>query len=227
LSSIFQKRCLNIFFENNTKRLYIFESLNNINLNFKHMKKIFTVVATALLMQTAAFAQSTWKLDKAHSNVTFTITHLAVSDVDGSFKDFDATIVAAKPDFSDAKVNFSAKTASVNTDNERRDGHLKGAEFFDAEKFPTISFVSTGIKAAGTNKYKLTGNLTLHGVTKPVTLDMLYRGTITNPMTKGPDAGFKITGTIKRSDFGFGSKYGAPMLSDEVELKAGGEFLKQ
>ncbi|QXV67307.1 YceI family protein [Mucilaginibacter sp. 21P] len=190
------------------------------------MKKIFTLITVAFLA-TAASAQSTWTVDKAHSQVKFSITHLAVSDVDGKFKDFDATIVAAKPDFSDAKYTFSAKTATVDTDNERRDGHLKGAEFFDVEKFPTLNFVSTSVKPNGTNKYKVTGNLTLHGVTKPVTLDVVYRGTITNPMTKGPDAGFKITGTIKRSDFGFGSKYGSPMLSDEVELVANGEFMKQ
>ena len=191
------------------------------------MKKIFTLAAVTLFMQTAVFAQSTWKADKAHSHVKFTITHLAVSDVDGTFKDFDASIVAAKPDFSDAKYTFTANTASVNTDNDNRDAHLKSADFFDVAKFPTLTFVSTSVAAAGTNKYKVTGNLTLHGVTKPVTLDVAYRGTITNPMTKGLDAGFKISGTIKRSDFGFGSKYGAPMLSDEVELNANGEFLKQ
>lgn len=190
------------------------------------MKKIFAVLATALLMQTASFAQTTWKVDKAHSNVKFTITHLAVSDVDGSFKDFDATITANKADFSDAKVNFTANTASVNTENERRDGHLKGEDFFDSAKFPTLTFVSTGIKAAGTNKYKLSGNLTLHGVTKPVVFDMLYRGTVTNPMSKQPTAGVKVSGTIKRSDFNFGSKYGSPMLSDEVVITASGEFGK-
>ncbi|MFD0792896.1 YceI family protein [Mucilaginibacter litoreus] len=190
------------------------------------MKKIFTLLTAAFLIQ-AASAQSTWKVDKAHSHVKFTITHLAVSDVDGTFKDFDATIVAAKPDFSDAKYSFTANTASVNTENEKRDGHLKSADFFDVEKYPTLSFTSTGIRPNGTNKYKVSGNLTLHGVTKPVTLDVVYRGTISNPMTNAPDAGFKVSGTIKRSDFGFGSKYGSPMLSDEVELNASGEFLKQ
>jgi polyisoprenoid-binding protein YceI len=191
------------------------------------MKKILTLAAVALFMQTAVFAQSTWKVDKAHSHVKFSITHLAVSDVDGVFKDFDASIVAAKPDFSDAKYTFTANTASVSTDNERRDGHLKSPDFFDVAKYPTLTFVSTSVAAAGTNKYKVTGNLTLNGVTKPVVLDAAYRGTITNPMTKGPDAGFKLTGTIKRSDFNFGSKFGSPMLSDEVELTASGEFLKQ
>jgi polyisoprenoid-binding protein YceI len=190
------------------------------------MKRFLTLLAVAVFMQTAVFAQSTWKVDKAHSRVTFTITHLAVSDVDGYFKDFDATIVAAKPDFSDAKVNFSANTASVSTDNEKRDAHLKSADFFEVEKFPALTFVSTGIKPTGANKYQLTGNLTIHGVTKPAVFDMWYRGTITNPMSKAPDAGFKVTGTIKRSDFAFGSKFGSPMLSDEVTLTANGEFGK-
>jgi polyisoprenoid-binding protein YceI len=187
------------------------------------MKKILSLLAVVVFMQTAVFAQSTWKVDKAHSRVTFTITHLAVSDVDGYFKDFDATIVAAKPDFSDAKVNFSANTASVSTDNEKRDAHLKSADFFEVEKFPALTFVSTGIKPTGANKYQLTGNLTIHGVTKPAVFDMLYRGTITAPAAK---AGFKVTGTIKRSDFAFGSKFGSPMLSDEVTLTANGEFAK-
>jgi polyisoprenoid-binding protein YceI len=190
------------------------------------MRKFLSVLAVAGFMQTAVFAQSTWKVDKAHSRVTFTITHLAVSDVDGYFKDFDATIVAAKPDFSDAKVNFSANTASISTDNEKRDAHLKSADFFEVEKFPALTFVSTGIKPTGANKYQLTGNLTIHGVTKPAVFDMWYRGTITNPMSKAPDAGFKVTGTIKRSDFAFGSKFGQPMLSDEVTLTANGEFAK-
>jgi polyisoprenoid-binding protein YceI len=227
LSLVFQKRCLNIFFEKLIKPLSIFESFKNIKLKKLTMKKILTLAAAALFMQTAVFAQSTWKVDKAHSHVKFSITHLAVSDVDGVFKDFDASIVAAKPDFSDAKYTFTANTASVSTDNERRDGHLKSPDFFDVAKYPTLTFVSTSVAAAGTNKYKVTGNLTLNGVTKPVVLDAAYRGTITNPMTKGPDAGFKLTGTIKRSDFNFGSKFGSPMLSDEVELTASGEFLKQ
>src|ERR1700744_5601030 len=188
------------------------------------MKKIITLLAVAAF-STTAFAQSTWKVDKAHSRLTFTITHLAVSDVEGSFKDFDATITASKPDFSDAKFELVAKTASVNTDNDQRDNHLRTAEFFDAANKPTLTFVSTGITATSAGHYKLTGNLTLGGVTKPATFDLWYRGTIANP-GKPEDAGFKVTGTIKRSDFNFGSKYGSPMLSDEVTLKANGEFAK-
>ncbi len=188
------------------------------------MKKIFTLLTVALI-STAAMAQSTWKVDKAHSRLQFTITHLAVSDVDGTFKDFDVTITSAKPDFSDAKVSLAAQTASVNTDNERRDTHLKSADFFDVAKNPTMNFYSASITPNGTNKYKLTGNLTLNGVTKPVTMDLWYRGTIKGQNGK-ENAGFKVTGTIKRSDFGLGPKYTAPTLSDEVEITANGEFGK-
>ena len=188
------------------------------------MKKII-LLAAVVLMNTAVFAQ-TWKVNKAHSHFTFTITHLAVSDVDGVFKDFDATITSAKPDFSDAKVEFTAQTASLNTGVDQRDGHLKSADFFDVGKYPTVTFTSTSIKQSSENHYKVTGNLTLTGVTKVVTFDLVYRGTITSPMTKAPDAGFSVTGTINRSDYNFGSKFGSPMLSDEVTFKASGEFDK-
>lgn len=188
------------------------------------MKKII-LLAAVVLISTATFAQ-TWKVNKAHSHFTFTITHLAVSDVDGVFKDFDATITSSKPDFSDAKFEFTAQTASVNTGVDQRDNHLKSPDFFDVAKNPTVTFVSTSIKPASANHYKLDGNLTLNGVTKPITVDLWYRGTIANPMTKAPDAGFQVTGTINRSDFKFGSKFGSPMLSDEVNFKAAGEFDK-
>ncbi|WP_428328943.1 YceI family protein [Mucilaginibacter sp.] len=189
------------------------------------MKKLITLAAIALF-STASFAQTTWNVDKAHSKLQFTITHLAVSDVDGIFKDFTATIVSSKPDFSDAKVSMTANTASVSTDNDQRDGHLKSPDFFDAAAFPTLTFVSTGITKTSANHYKLNGILTLHGTAKAVVFELWYRGTITNPMSKADDAGFQVTGTIKRSDFGFGSKYGSPMLSDEVVVKANGEFSK-
>lgn len=190
------------------------------------MKKLIILAAIALV-NTAAFSQTTWNSDKAHSKLQFTITHLAVSDVDGWFKDFSATIVASKPDFSDAKFTLTVNTASINTESDQRDAHLKSADFFDIANYPTMTFVSTGISKASTaNHYKLKGNLTLHGTTHPVILDLWYRGTITNPMSKADDAGFQVTGTIKRSDFAFGSKYGSPMLSDEVTIKANGEFAK-
>src|SRR5260370_4154696 len=111
------------------------------------MKKILLLAAVAL-MNTAVFAQ-TWKVNKAHSHFTFTITHLAVSDVDGVFKDFDATITSSKPDFSDAKFDFTANTASVTTGVDARDNHIKSPDFFDVAKYPTVTFVSTSIAQIG------------------------------------------------------------------------------
>jgi polyisoprenoid-binding protein YceI len=189
------------------------------------MKKA-TVLFASLLLSVATFAQTTWKNDKMHSKLQFTITHLMVSDVDGGFTDFNVTIVSSKPDFSDAKFTLTVNTASVNTGVDQRDTHLKSADFFDVANYPTMTFASTGIAKAAANHYTLTGNLTLHGITKPVSMDLWYRGTITNPMSKADDAGFKLTGTIKRADFGFGSKFGTTMLSDEVTISANGEFAK-
>ena len=105
-----------------------------------------------------------------------------------------------------------------------RNNHLKSADFFDAEKFPAITFKSTSVTKSGTNSFKLAGNLTMHGVTKPVTMDMVYTGTVENPMSKKQTAGFQVTGTIKRSDFGIGGNFPAAMISDEVRIKADGEF---
>jgi polyisoprenoid-binding protein YceI len=189
------------------------------------MKKTILLLAAAMF-SAGAFAQATWKNDKMHSKLGFTITHLMVSDVDGIFTDFTCTITAAKPDFSDAKFDLTVNTTSVNTDVDYRDKDLRSPNYFDVAKFPTMTFTSTGITPVSTNHYKLTGNLTLHGVTKPVTLDLWYRGTITNPMSKKDDAGFKLTGVIKRTDFGFAPQAGSAMLSDDVTVTANGEFAK-
>ncbi len=187
------------------------------------MKKIIILFA-AVISLSAYTAVNSWNVDKMHSNLGFTITHLGISDVSGSFKNFEVNIKTTKEDFSDASFELSADAASINTAVEMRDNHLKSADFFDVEKFPKLTYKSTSIKAAGKNKYKITGDLTLHGVTKPVTMDLWYRGTIENPMSKAPTSGFQVTGTIKRSDFGIGAKFPAPMLSDEVQIKADGEF---
>lgn len=193
------------------------------------MKKVtllFALVATTLFAF-KSIEPTTWLVDKAHSKLGFEITHLMVSDVEGSFKNFDAKITAPKADFTDAVIELTADVASVNTDNEKRDAHLTSADFFDAAKYPTLTFKSTSVKKAGENKYKVAGNLTFHGVTKPVTLDATLRGPVTNPQSKKSIAGFKVSGTIKRADFNFGTKYPGAMLSDEVVLSANTEFVKQ
>ena len=188
------------------------------------MKKI-TFILSFFLLSITAFAQNTWKADPFHSKLGFTVTHLGIADVPGHFDKYDVTITSSKPDFSDAVVELTAQVNSINTRVEPRDNHLKSADFFDAQKFPEMKFKSTSIKKAGKNKYALTGNLTLHGVTKPVALILQHRGTTANPNAKGaPVAGIQVTGTIKRSDFGLGNGFPAPMISDEVLIKADGEF---
>lgn len=190
------------------------------------MKK-FTIIFSAFLVLSAfTTAVTPWQNDDPHSQLGFTVTHLGISDVSGTFNDFDVTVNSTKPDFSDASFELTAKVASVDTRVEARDNHLKSADFFDAEKYSTLSFKSTSLKKAGKNAYKLTGDLTLHGVTRPVTMDLLYKGTVANPMSKKQTAGFQLTGTIKRSDFGIGDKFPAAMISDEVRIKADGEFVQ-
>ncbi|WP_338877019.1 YceI family protein [Spirosoma sp. SC4-14] len=190
------------------------------------MKSVLLSVAT-LLAVSAANAQ-TWTVDKSHAKVGFTVTHLMLSEVDGNFKTFDTKIISAKPDLSDAVVELTADVNSINTDNDRRDGHLKSPDFFDAAKFETITFKSTSFKKVEGKNYKLAGNLTMHGVTKPVTLDAVLTGPVTmdSPRGKQDKAGLKISGTLKRSDFGVGS-VPTTVVSDEVEIKASGEFARQ
>ncbi|GAB2603176.1 YceI family protein [Spirosoma areae] len=190
------------------------------------MKSFVFTVAT-LLTISASYAQ-TWTADKAHAKVGFTVTHLMLTEVDGIFKNYDAKITATKPDLSDAVVELTADINSVSTENDRRDTHLKSPDFFDAAKYPTLTFKSTSFKKVEGKKYKLTGDLTMHGVTKPVTLDAVLTGPVTmeNPRGKQEKAGLKLSGTLKRSDFGVGSSSTA-VVGDEVELKATGEFAKQ
>jgi polyisoprenoid-binding protein YceI len=140
-----------------------------------------------------------WILDKAHTNVRFSVAHLVVSDVDGSFKSFDGGMTNSKPDFSDAAINFIADVNSINTDNETRDKHLKSDDFFNAEKFPQIKFASKSFKSLGNSKYTLTGDLTIRDVTKTVSFDVTYGGTV-NAMG-GTHAGFKAKATVNRFDY--------------------------
>lgn len=140
-----------------------------------------------------------WALDKGHSNVKFTVTHMVVSDVEGSFKLFDGAMEHTKADYSDAKITFSVDVNSINTDNTNRDNHLKGDDFFNAATYPSMKFESTSFTPLGGNKYKLDGNLTIRDVTKPVSFDVTYGGSINTQ--RGAKAGFKAKTTINRFDY--------------------------
>jgi len=182
-----------------------------------------------LLLMIAAsatsFAQISWKSDPMHSRLGFKVTHLGISDISGAFNKFDATMSYTKPDMADAVITLNADVSSINTAVEMRDNHLKSADFFDAAQYPNLTFKSTSIRSAGKDNFKVTGDLSLHGVTKSVTMDMLFRGIGKNPAANNAEvAGIQVTGTIKRSDFGIGTKFPAPMISDEVWIQADGEF---
>jgi len=189
------------------------------------MKKL-TIILSAFIVFASFTTLATWKNDKPHSQLGFTVTHLGISDITGTFNDFDVTVTATKDDFSDAVFELTADVASIDTRVEARDKHLKSADFFDAEKYPTLTFKSTSLKNIGKDNYKLTGNLTLHGVTKELTMDLVYRGTTENPMSKTKTAGFKLTGIINRSDFNIGNNFPTAIISDKVNIEADGEFVR-
>jgi polyisoprenoid-binding protein YceI len=170
----------------------------------------------------------TWTVDKPHTNVKFSVAHLVISDVDGNFKSFDGTMESSKPDFSDAKITFTADVNSINTDNEMRDNHLKSDDFFNAAKFPQIKFVSTSFAPQGDNKYKLVGNLTIRDVTKSVTFDVKYGGTVV--AMGGTHAGFKATATIDRFDYNLKwsktTEAGGMVAGKDVEITINADFKK-
>lgn len=171
-------------------------------------------------------AATKWTVDKAHSNVKFSVTHMVVAETEGYFKLFDGSMEASKPDYSDAKIAFSVDVNSINTDNERRDQHLKSDDFFNAEKFPVMKFESTSFTPQGGNKYKLAGNLTIRDITKPVTFDVTYGGTaVMGQMTK---AGFKAKTTINRFDYNLkwdrATETGGLVVGKEVDIQVNVEM---
>jgi polyisoprenoid-binding protein YceI len=188
------------------------------------MKKM-TLTIAIVFAALSTFAQG-WTMDKAHSRLAFNVTHFMVSDVDGKFKSFDVSIASSKDDFTDAVIELTADVNSINTDNDYRDNDLKSPNFFDASQFPKLTFKSTSFTKVDAKNYKLKGNLTIHGVTKPVELDVVLNGTFQNSMNKKTVAGFRIKGTIKRKDFGISPGTPEAIVSDQVEIDANVELDK-
>ena len=164
---------------------------------------------------------STWTIDAAHSTIGFKVKHLMVSTVRGSFTDFEGSIEAADDTFAGAAAHFSAKTASVNTHNDMRDGHIKSPDFFDVAQFPTVSFASKSFTKKNDEAYEMTGDLTLHGVTKEIKLDVSFNGV--GPGMDGKRVvSFDATGMIDRRDFGISIAMplegGGLVVSNDVAL---------
>jgi polyisoprenoid-binding protein YceI len=193
------------------------------------MKKI-TLIAAVLILSIASFAQTKWTVDPVHSNIKFTVTHLVISEVEGSFKTFNGTMVTTTPDFTGASIDFTVDANSINTDNEMRDKHLKSDDFFNAEKFPKITFKSTSFKKVSGNKYQLTGKLTIRDVTKSVTFDVTYGGTAKDGYGN-TKAGFKATAKINRFDYNLKwnalAEGGGAVVGSDVIIQLNMEFTKE
>jgi polyisoprenoid-binding protein YceI len=171
-----------------------------------------------------------WSVDPTHSEIQFKVKHLVISTVTGSFKSFSASATTEGDDWTRAKINFEADIASIDTNMDQRDTHLKSADFFDAQKYPKLTFESTSLRKVSGNDYKLDGNLTIKDVTKPVTLDVEYGGAATD-FYGNDKAGFELTGKISRKEFGLTwdavTEAGNVVVADEVKLIANIQFIKQ
>lgn len=186
------------------------------------MKRTFLI--TFLLAGMLVSAQSTWKADKAHSKVGFDITHLMISEVEGHFGEFEISATADES-FSEPDFVVDIQTASIDTDNERRDNHLRSGDFFDAEAHPTVTFKTNAFEKTGDKTFKLTGDLTMRGITKPVVLEGKLNGIITDQRSQKLKAGLKLTGSVNRLDFNVGGE--TPTLGDEVNMTINLEMAQQ
>ena len=193
------------------------------------ISKTAITLALAVLLPVLAHAD-TWSIDPAHTNVEFTVRHMMISNVKGQFQKTAGTITVNGSDAASAQIDATIDASSVDTRVERRDMHLKSPDFLDVAKYPTITFKSTKVEADGPNKWKVTGDLTLHGVTKPVVLDVESSGA---PVSMGgkTHAGAAATTKIKRSDFGLTwnktLETGGMVVGDEVAISIDVEAIKQ
>lgn len=188
------------------------------------MKKLFiTIIVFTITLITDA--QNIYTLDKNHTKVGFSATHFGISHVEGRFKNITATLKAKKEDFTDAVIEMTADVKSIDTDIEMRDNDLRSEKWFDVEKYPTLTFKSTSFKKVSGKNYKLEGILTIHGISKQISLDVVYNGKALNPITKKSSVGFTITGKLNRNDFLVGTGAGNSVVSNEIELKSNAEFI--
>jgi len=175
-------------------------------------------------------ATSKWVLDPMHSEVQFKVKHLVISTVSGFFKSFEGSLETENEDFTDAKIDFSLDIDSIDTNQSQRDEHLKSPEFFDAAAYPKITFASTSFTKAGDDEYKLVGDLTVKGITNPVTLDVEFGGAAAD-FYGNTKAGFEITGKINRKEFGLTwsgvTEAGSVVVGEDIKLLINVQFAKQ
>jgi polyisoprenoid-binding protein YceI len=193
----------------------------------KSLRAAAFAVAAGLLTAVASAQTTTWKIDSTHSGIEFQIKHLGVSTVRGTFAKPAGMIKLDEKDMTKSSVEATVDATSVNTNDSARDNHLKSPEFFNVAQFPSLTFKSTSITKGSDGKLQLTGNLTLAGVTKPVTLALDGPAAPQKGMHGETVSGFSASGTLSRKDFNFGQKYGAPVLGDDVKFTIDIEMDKQ
>ena len=177
-----------------------------------------------------AVPAATWSIDPTHSTVEFSVRHLMISTVKGRFGQVEGTIVIDETDPAASTAEITIPVASIDTRESQRDAHLRSADFFDADKHPTITFRSSGVQNVSADRFTLAGDLTLHGVTRPVTLDVVSEGRGRDPWG-GERAGYSATTKIKRSDFGLTwnqlLETGGLAVSDDVKITLDIELVKK
>jgi polyisoprenoid-binding protein YceI len=175
-------------------------------------------------------AKTKWAVDPTHSSIDFTIKHMMIAKVKGAFHTFDAQIEADPEDLTSADIHFSVDLGSIDTRNSDRDAHLRSADFFDVEKYPKMTFQSTRIVKTGDGEYDVTGDLTLHGVTRSETFSVTFEGAGKDPWGN-EKAGFSGQGSVKRSDYGLTYnavlETGGVLIGDEVKVSVEIEAVKQ
>lgn len=170
-----------------------------------------------------------WKIDPAHSEIQFRVKHLVISTVTGNFKKFDATVETEGNSLEGAEIYFEAETSSVDTNNDQRNEHLRSDDFFNAEKFPKLTFKSTSFEKTGDDRYQLTGDLTIRDITKSIILEVVHGGTIQDPWGQ-TRAGFDVSGKINRKEFNLKwnavTEAGTIVVADDVKLAMNVQFVQ-
>lgn len=186
--------------------------------------KISLIALAVALMSFVTVSNLTFKMDAIHSSFIFTVKHMGLADFNGMIMKFDTKMTGTKEDLSDATIEFTADASSLDTRVEKRDAHIRSADFLDVEKYPEMKFISTSIKKGKKDTYVIEGDFTMHGVTKKVTLNGTKTGEFVNPESKQKKIGMKITGEIKRKDFGVGAEFPEMVVGNEVSFVADMEF---
>lgn len=187
----------------------------------------FIYLFVAVFASASMFAQTTWKVDQMHSFLTFSVKHLGISFVEGKFDQYEGTFTSNKADLTDGKFDFTIQAKSINTGVSMRDDHLRTNDFFNTDKFPTISFTTKSIKKVSETKYVLDGILTIRGIAKPVKFDLVYGGLLKDDGQGNQKMGFQATTTINRFDFDVAYDPSGQAIAKDVTINVNLEFAKK